>query len=647
MGIFAGIVRLDGGPIDRSIQDRLSRAVAGPRAARTETCVCESAVFVKRTPEPANWRKGDLQLIVGEGGRAVSAAFVRLDNRAELATALRISPSELAHCSDANLLVRMLQRWDGAGVARCLGAFAFARWDADARRLILGRDCLGQRPLLFHRAGPIVIFSNDLGCLLAMPDVPREIDDLALANFLVRNHNEPRRTLYRGIERTPSAAMVTIDDGGVRHRHYWWPDFDTPPPYRRDEDYVERARELFDQAVLTATADSRDVAIATSGGLDSSAIAATVARLGRAERITCYTLVPPADFGVDLGANRYHDERDKVQALARMYPALDLRLLAPEALHPIDEDDTRHFARTHLPSKGPSILGYLLFVRDAINAGGHPLALVGAAGNLGLSWTGPFSLVSLLKSGRWGRFAHELIAVARNEKRSLARTFISDVVWPGAPNGLRRLMHRTRGRDPEDASRFAAVNPSFIAEFDLAARWRAQGYSPWLQVSGWHSARHRARFLFGHQPADYDSRTYLDRADEPEFRDPHADRRLLEFALSVPEPLYRRNGIPRSFARAVFADRLPREILDERRRGRIGVWFRRLDMKRQAIAEDIERLEGSATARRLIDLPRLQRLLKEWPKDEHAAQRRENDYKALTRAVHVGRFIRWVEGGNA
>ena len=133
-----------------------------------------------------------------------------------------------------------------------------------------------------------------------------------------------------------------------------------------------------------------------------------------------------------------------------------------------------------------------------------------------------------------------------------------------------------------------------------------------------------------------------------ELRDPHADRRLLEFSLSVPEWMYRRNGIPRSFARRVLADRLPREILDERRRGaQGGAWFRRLDMRRRDVATEIERLEGSPLARRLIDVPRLKRLMSEWPKDEHAAELRKWDfYLALDRGLQVGRFIRWAEGGN-
>ena len=72
-----------------------------------------------------------------------------------------------------------------------------------------------------------------------------------------------------------------------------------------------------------------------------------------------------------------------------------------------------------------------------------------------------------------------------------------------------------------------------------------------------------------------------------------------------------------------------------------------LDARRERIAADIERLEASPLASRLIDLPRLKRLLGEWPRDAQAAERRAPEYRlALARGVHVGRFVRWVEGAN-
>ena len=113
--------------------------------------------------------------------------------------------------------------------------------------------------------------------------------------------------------------------------------------------------------------------------------------------------------------------------------------------------------------------------------------------------------------------------------------------------------------------------------------------------------------------------------------------------------MFRRNGVPRSFARKVLADRLPPEILNEHRRGaQVPDWFRRLQARRQDIATEIERIDASSLARCLIDVPRLKKLMAQWPKDEHAAEKRAEEYKfALARGVHAGQFIRWVEGGNA
>jgi asparagine synthase (glutamine-hydrolysing) len=274
---------------------------------------------------------------------------------------------------------------------------------------------------------------------------------------------------------------------------------------------------------------------------------------------------------------------------------------------------------------------------------------MGNYGNFGLTWPVRFSLQALLGSGQWRTFAHELSAIARRNGYGLARTFAGEVIRPGLPISLRRITHRLRGRDPDDAAAYSALNPDFVTQCDLARQWRAQEFDPWRGASGWNAPQVRARQMFDRNQVSRDRLATFDEVRGLEIRDPHADRRLLEFLLAVPEPMYRRDGVPRSFARAVLADRLPREILDESRRGAQTVtWFRRLDAKRQDIAMEIERLEGSPLARRMLDLPRLKRLVEQWPADEQAAEKRSYEFRlALDRGVHIGRFIRWVEGGNA
>jgi len=231
---------------------------------------------------------------------------------------------------------------------------------------------------------------------------------------------------------------------------------------------------------------------------------------------------------------------------------------------------------------------------------------------------------------------------ARRQPRATGvRSAVTDILGSA---GLRRFVSRQRGRDPDSVARHSALNP----ESGLAKQWLAEGFDPWFFPVDWNAARWRADRLFDYNQHARDTRGLSEEVTGVEARDAQADRLLLEFTLSVPVPLFRRDGVPRSFAWRVLADRLPGEILDERRRGANAPdWFRFLNARRQDIARDIESLEASPLASRLIDLPRLKALMTRWPRDEHEAQRRVWEYRrALARGVHVGRFVRWVEGGN-
>jgi asparagine synthase (glutamine-hydrolysing) len=646
---FAGVVAFDG-EIDERTADRVARALEARRGGVAVQHV-RGAVLAQRYSESSRGVGPPIAPQPGANAESSAALFVahaRLDNREELAESIGLTAAELARTPDGLLIRRTIDRVGEAGIARMLGAFAFARWDVDAGRLLLGRDCLGNRALFFHRGRRFTAFATSLNTLLALPDVPREIDEIALAHFLALNLSEERRTFYRGIERVPSRSVVAIDRAGIAHRRYWAPDLDGAPPYRRDDDYVERARELLDQAVAAAIRDTPRVAISMSGGLDSSAIAATVARLGSAESITCFTLVPPADARIEVDRFRYLDERDKVRALGRMHPSLDLRFISPEGAHRFIEDDTRLFARAGLPVLGATNLNWFGHLYDTAAKSGHRALLTGTRGDFGLTWGGVFSLIELLRAGEWGEFRQALWATAQESDRSLARSLVGDVLIPAAPARLRRLVNRLRGRDPDSVARYSALNPAFIAEHGLARTWREQDFDPWFGRHSRDAARHRAYWLFDYNQVGRDTVAMWNDIFGIELHDPHADRRLLELVLRVPEPLFARNGVPRSFARAVLADRLPREILDERLKGAQNpAWFRTLDARRQDIAADVERLDASPLARRLLDVPRLKQLVAQWPKDEHAAQKREREYRlALGRGVHVGRFISWVQGGN-
>ncbi|HVZ51261.1 MAG TPA: asparagine synthase-related protein [Pseudolabrys sp.] len=575
-------------------------------------------------------------------GRVLFAADARLDNQSDIAAAAGLAKS----ASDEASILSIFERKSERGIASLLGAFAFAHWNEATGKLVLARDCLGNRSLFYYKGRDFVAFSSFLPDLLALPLVPRSLDEAALASFLAFDFREKERTVYSGIARVPARHCVTITRDSVDIRAYWQPTVDPRAPTASEDALVDRARALFDRAVARAIRDTPRVAVQMSGGLDSTAVAATAIRLGHAD-VASYTGLPAEGYARDRTGQPFLDERPLVEALARMYPSLDVHFVTPQGAHPFHRNPVHHFLNVGGPVRSPVGRAWFDFIDDAIVKDGHRIVLAGMRGNVGLSWTGDDALAWLARRRRFGELLREARALARTTRQPVWRILATEVLGRMAPRAAHRLYGRLRGRDPDDVSRFSLLNPQAIAEFDLPRRWRENGFDPWYRTA-YDSVEERSRRMFDLNQTGRDLLAARVLSKGYEFRDPHADRELLEFCLTVPETMYRRNGVARSFARRVLMDRLPAEILNEKRRGmQVPNWFESLNELKPSLADSISRIESSPLACRLIDVPRLKRLYSSWPETLAAARQRHDEYHlALDRAVHVGQFISWVEGGN-
>ncbi|PTS75803.1 hypothetical protein DBR17_15305, partial [Sphingomonas sp. HMWF008] len=500
-------------------------------------------------------------LSASSGRPSLFVCTARIDNKAEVAARFGLDP----RADDRSIVRDVFEARGAAGVADLVGGFAFAHWSDETRTLTLARDCVGQHSLFYATRGNVTRFASSLRLLLALPDMPREIDERALANYMALNLYEGRRTFYRGIDRVPSRALVHIDVGQVQHRRYWSPQ-PLATPLGDERAYIERGRELFDQAVADAIRDLPEVAISTSGGLDSSAVAATVARL-RGPGATAYAGVLPAGVQVPAERGKYTDERDKVEALGRMHPSLALRFVAPTGAHTLDEDPRRFFAAGGVPTFAATNLGWHAHIHDAAARDGHRVLLTGSAGNFGLTWGGAMSLIGLLRQGRVAAFQRELRCVARETGETPWQILKSEVVRRALPVEGRWLIERLRGRDPHDIARHSSLSPDMIETLGLRAAWKADRFDSWLGMNGTDPVKYRTEVLFDFNQPARDLAANSTSIAGLATRDPHADRRLLEFTLAVPERLFRKDGVKRSFARNVLADRLPPDILHERRTG--------------------------------------------------------------------------------
>ena len=199
-------------------------------------------------------------------------------NAAALSASLRDNGHTIASAHSCELLLHLYEDEGIAGWRRADGQFALALWDARTRRLVLGRDCLGVRPLYYWQDSHDVVFASEIKALLCHPKVPRAVDETAVADFLTFTSVPGPQTLFRGIRKLQagSAAFATLD-GRVRVEPYW--DLLRYPVPESDDErfYVDRVRALHQTAVAARDAGG-PIGSLLSGGNDSSANASLLSR---------------------------------------------------------------------------------------------------------------------------------------------------------------------------------------------------------------------------------------------------------------------------------------------------------------------------------------------------------------------------------
>lgn len=121
------------------------------------------------------------------------------------------------------------------------GMFALAIWDAPRQTLVLARDRLGQKPLVYRHDGRRLVFASELKALLALPDrtVPRQLDPLALDHYLCYGYIPAPRTILDGTQKLPPAHYAVWHSGTLALERYWRPDWNVENERPIEEDVEE------------------------------------------------------------------------------------------------------------------------------------------------------------------------------------------------------------------------------------------------------------------------------------------------------------------------------------------------------------------------------------------------------------------------
>ncbi len=446
MGIFGR----DGAPVDRPLLQLLACALSfrGPDACEVwaEGTVGFGHTLLRTTYEslaenqPASL---DRQFWI--------TADARIDCRAELEAELANAGRKVrAAAPDPELILHAYAAWGEACVQHLRGDFAFAIWDARRKTLFCARDHFGVKPFYYADLGGQFLFSNTLNCLRLHPDVSDELNESAIADFLLFGLNyDEATTTFRDIRRLPPAHSLSVSAAGLRSERYWSPPIDGRIRYHRPDEYVEHFQTLMQSAIADRLRTSR-AGILLSGGLDSSAIAATARELSvrpggtsdlRAYTVTYESLIPDRD--------------GECARQVAEFLQIPIRYLPVDGLQLFDRWDDPELSWPE-PVDDPFFAG--LFDQSRMVAADCRVALEGEGmDNLMVFEMRPY-LRHLVRNREW----RHLFAEAPRYFRARPS------IWPSVRRRFRGMFGKESG-----AAEFPRwIEPGFASRMNLEERWR-------------------------------------------------------------------------------------------------------------------------------------------------------------------------------
>jgi asparagine synthase (glutamine-hydrolysing) len=514
------------------------------------------------------------QPVANERGDVVAVFNGELYNFRELRRELEAAGHEIRGTGDSPLIPHAYERWGLSFAERLDGMFAIALWDGTRERLVLVRDRLGKKPLLYARLPDgSLAFASETKALLQLPSLPRELDLAQLDAYLALQY-VPRSGL-RAVEKVPPASTVVVEGSAVRSERYWWPGAASRDSSLTGVEAVARVREEVTAAVRRRLVADVPLGALLSGGIDSSVVVAAMAQ-AQAEPVRTFTVGFP---------DARYDERPHARAVAERYGTAHEELVletAPELgrlAHVFDEPFGDEAA---LP---------LLHVCEATRR--HvTVALVGDGGDEVFGGYERYAAHSL--AGRVPRTAAallanglELLPQARREPRSTlyrARRFLDVAAQPSG----------------DRYARLVEVFPLELRRRLWTNEALAQATSSLLPAA----EDLRLVDVESYLPGDLLPKSDLaSMAVSLELRSPFLDHRLVELGLALPREL----AAGKAALKQAFAADLPPAVAERRKTGfgvPLGRWFRE---ELRATAEDL--LLGGD--RGLFRRHELERLLRE------------------------------------
>ncbi|MGH8064867.1 MAG: asparagine synthase (glutamine-hydrolyzing) [Candidatus Entotheonellia bacterium] len=495
--------------------------------------------------------------------------------------------------SDTEVIVHLYEEEGLEFLQRLRGMFALALWDRPRARLVLARDRLGKKPLYVRREPHRLLFASEIKAILQDHHVPRRIEPQALHEYLALGYVPAPLSIFEGIEKVLPGHYLMVEQGRIEDRQYWDVRFDQVET-GSEEEWVQRVRDKLLECVRTRLVSDVPLGAFLSGGIDSSAIVAAMARLidqpvktysiGFAGEDQFYNELPYARVVANAFGTEHHEIIVRPQVSE----------LLPKLLWYLDEPIADSaFITTYLVSQlaRESVTVVLSGVGGDELFGGYRRYLGDAFGRY-------YRLLPPLMRRRWlpallGRLPQDRHSGWKNYIR-FANAFVKSAEWVPA---LRYMSYVT------------LFSPEVRAKL-LEGTWskeQANGHEPASHIMQeyFHQCRDADRLnqiiyvdLKTSLPDDLLALTdKMSMAASIECRAPFVDHELIELTSHMPSHFKVRGLSMKYLLKKVVKPWLPDEILRRKKRGfgaPIGAWLRRdLDgLVQETLSEEQVRRRG-------------------------------------------------------
>ena len=274
---ICGIYNFDGRPVDKNFLERMNNVLIH-RGPDGEGMFIDSNVGLGHRRLSIIDLEAGMQPMGNEDGSVQVVFNGEIYNFPELKKELENRGHIFKTRSDTETIIHGYEEWGEDFVSRLRGMFAIALWDIRIKKLLLARDRVGKKPLYYYLEKNRLIFASELKALLEDQSIPRDIDLIALDSYLSFGYVPSPLSIFKGIRKLPPAHLAVYHNGFTLRR-YWHLDMENEVSPNSEVEVLEELRSLFDEAVSIRLISDVPLGAFLSGGVDSSAVVASMAEV--------------------------------------------------------------------------------------------------------------------------------------------------------------------------------------------------------------------------------------------------------------------------------------------------------------------------------------------------------------------------------